>query len=194
MGSLTSPCLGNYHHFWHELKGLLTASLLLLNSLPCWLMMKREHRATPLLGLWHNVHVSPVARPAGQAKRNTHKRDCMNYHRGAGHKYIIHTHLKVHTPWQHTLTTSTFVYSNPATLSYQWQRWGVIHPRRCSGLFLHRHQIPQRSPVCSSPHSYSCEVRFLLPQASSVCARQGLGATQSKHTNKQTNTVLLWLF
>lgn len=69
---LTTSCLGNYHHFWHELRGLLAASLLLLNSLLCWLMMKREHAPTPLLGLWHNVCASPVTLPAGQAKHNTH--------------------------------------------------------------------------------------------------------------------------
>lgn len=56
---VTTSCLGNYHHFWHELRGLLTASLLLLNSLLCWLMMKREHAPTPLLGLWHNVLCIP---------------------------------------------------------------------------------------------------------------------------------------
>lgn len=52
---MTTSCLGNYHHFWHELRGLLAASLLLLNSLLCWLMMKRVHAPTPLVGLWHNV-------------------------------------------------------------------------------------------------------------------------------------------
>lgn len=56
---VTTSCLGNYHHFWHELRGLLTASLLLLNSLLRWLMMKREHAPTPLLGLWHNVLCIP---------------------------------------------------------------------------------------------------------------------------------------
>lgn len=56
---VTTSCLGNYHHFWHELRGLLTASLLLLNSLHCWLMKKREHAPTPLMGLWHNVLCIP---------------------------------------------------------------------------------------------------------------------------------------
>ena len=105
---LTTSCLGNYHHFWHELRGLLTASLLLLNSLLRWLMMKREHAPTPLPGLWHNVCASPVAQPAGQAKHNTHRRDCMDYHRGMAINTLFisiwwdtllgkHTHTHRHT-------------------------------------------------------------------------------------------------
>lgn len=56
---VTTSCLGNYHHFWRELRGLLTAPLSLLNSLCRWLMMKREHAPTPLLRLWHNVPSVP---------------------------------------------------------------------------------------------------------------------------------------
>lgn len=58
-GGVTTSCLGNYHHFWRELRGLLTAPLSLLNSLCRWLMMKREHAPTPLLRLWHNVPSVP---------------------------------------------------------------------------------------------------------------------------------------
>lgn len=56
---VTTSCLGNYHHFWHELRGPSIVSLLLLNSLHWWLMMKREHAPTPLMGLWHNVLCIP---------------------------------------------------------------------------------------------------------------------------------------
>ena len=117
---VTTSCLGNYHHFWHELRGLLTASLLLLNSLLCWLMMKREHAPTPLLGLWHNVCASPVTLPAGQAKHNTHRRDCMDYHRGLAINTLFisiwrdtlwgkaHTHPRTHT---HTFKFRHFIIS-----------------------------------------------------------------------------------
>lgn len=68
---VTTSCLGNYHHFWRELRGLLTAPLSLLNSLCCWLMMKREHAPTPLMGLWHNVPSVPCA-PASWAGYTQH--------------------------------------------------------------------------------------------------------------------------
>ncbi len=99
---------------------------------------------------------SPVTLPAGQAKNNTHRRDCVDYHRGLAINTLFisiwrdtlwgeadpHTHPHTHTH------THTHTYLNSATLSYQWQGWEVIHPRRCSGLFLHCHQIPRLSPVC----------------------------------------------
>lgn len=89
---------------------------------------------------------SPVTLPAGQAKHNTLRQNCMGYRRGLAMNTLF---ISI---WRDTQVkhagTRTHTYSNSATLSYQWQGWEVIHPPRCSGLFLHCHQISRVSPVC----------------------------------------------
>lgn len=93
------------------------------------------------------------------------------------------------TPWQgeHTPThthkpSPTCIYSNSTILSYQWQGWEVIHPQRCSGLFLHCHQILQLSPVCNAFIHIHAESDFYQRAPLYVCGNT-LGVAQAKHTH-----------
>lgn len=186
---VTTSCLGNYHHFWHELRGLLTASLWLLNSLLCWLMMKGEHAHTHLSRDCDIMCcASPVTLPAGQAKHNTHSWDCIDYHRGlaintlfisiwrdtlwgeANAHPLSHTHPRTHT---HIQIQPLYHISGRHGKSYIPVD-ALVFPALSSD--------SPALPGVSPPHSYSCRVRS-LPKGSGrgwvVCKRT---LEQGKHT------------